>query len=477
VGRLQDRLSWWTAVVVVVTVITCPVGGDAATKLGALWLPEMADIGKEMVSLKPRCPLSHTIKSEYAITPSLFHTKPIAKRVLNHKRSVFDGFVRFATAQASGSVDTGGKPYNPHGNGDTVVITLANFDYLNTLMNWLHSIVAVGVENYLIVCLDEKLHLALTALGIPAFYDQELLFYIDDVFGANQRREAVQKQDSTTRGVALKRIRLGMLWCKRMLLIRTLLEAGLNVVQSDADAIVLRNPFSYLNQLPGDIVAQRGVFPIRVTHVLTGAAPCKKHDAICRQRHGAMCFGFIMYRSTPATLALIELAWPMLLATLDDQRGVQLTMINCFNFTWSNDGAGGSDWKDAAHAKHQASDIARTATEFGTAVEEIMPNTRLTITFLPFALFPRHCGEKHNSPEKAPDVFVAHCYAKKDGASKSNAARKQGLIFLKDDWRTYKRQDHHESTAAFLMRLGEHPALMHHPRALARNERKQAIVQ
>lgn len=198
-----------------------------------------------------------------------------------------------------------------------VVLTFAGDNYYNTVMNWLHSMSSVGVTNVVVFSIDAELHAKLQDIGVASYYSKDFLEHMDEVFLIAAQRKAVNEKpglrmNANFRRSALKQVMLGRLWCMRMVVIRTLLEAGLSVVQSDSDAVPLQNPFPLLARAPGDIVAQRGVFPQRVSEDWTGI----RHDKVgysSTSHHGTLCFGFIMYRSTPATLALIDLAWTLML--------------------------------------------------------------------------------------------------------------------------------------------------------------------
>ena len=377
----------------------------------------------------------------------------------------------------SGNIRTGGRGHlkdmvalaKKCAVNNTVVLTLADYRYTPTLMNWLHSMAAVGVTNIVVLGLDQSIQSQLLEMGVPSFFSQAFIDHAHDLFGVEAQREFVRdKVKERNKGNQMKRIRLGALWCMRMLVIRTLLEAGLSVVQSDADAVPLQNPFPLLARAPGDVVAQRGTFPRRVRTDWTGIAWSESGNGEDNKNlstvHSTLCFGFIMWRSTPATLALIDLSWSSLIYQYDDQKGVQYAIIGCFDFTWGNDGPLPNNRNGAAAAartKYQDVELARreatrTAIETGISTKPIIGNVRLKVSLLPTPLVPRHCGEEHGSPESKPDVVLTHCYAKKKGNAKQNTARKHGLAFLGRGWKDMKRFND-ESTAGFLQRLGAHP--------------------
>ena len=391
----------------------------------------------------PNCPQPQHDMTFPAHKPQRWRSKAISRTIRAGGRDQLKGMVALAKEHA---VD------------NKVVLTLADHRYRDTLINWLHSMASVGVRNVIVFAMDEEMHTQLLEMGVPSFFSQQFVDHSNHVFAVEEQRLFVhEKVKAKHKGHNLKRVRMGALWCMRMLVIRTLLESGLSVVQSDADAVPLQNPLPLLARAQGDVVAQRGIFPRRVSTSWTGVTDLNTPGS---EVHATLCFGFIMWKSTPATLALIDLAWAMLINQHDDQKGVQYAMIGCFSFTWGNDGtlagpanSAGAPYQDVSLARDETR---RGVIETGTSTQPIIGNHRLKVSLLPKALVPRHCGEQHGSPESKQDVVLTHCYAKKEAKAKEDNAKKFGVAFLGAEWREMARLKG-ESTVGFLQRLGVHP--------------------
>ena len=289
---------------------------------------------------------------------------------------------------------------------------------------------AVGISSYVILALDAEAHTRLKSLGVPAY----------DATGDLERASVLFNIPARMAKAKSKRqFRLGQVWAVRYMLIRAALGAGVQVLQSDVDAVLLRDPMPELAATAGDVVAQKGKFPRRQA-----------------QRWGAtLCFGFILYRPTVATLAWFDMALPLFYQLLDDQAAFQLALSRCTNLVWNGGGAkpaGIPQPGEHVSALLNITDSAATTTPMA-------PGGRpLTVALLAFLRAPRKCGEEFGFPEKGKGVFLLHCYATKSGSSKSKAAAKFGFSFLRPDW--LKQAPLPSETAdAFLRRLGAHPLL------------------
>ena len=384
--------------------------------------------------------------SKPGLKPGKWRSLQIAQRMRAAGREQLKEFIALSQNQA---VDS------------TVMLTMASDNYYASLMNWLHSMTSVGVTNIVVLAMDEALHNKLLGIGVASFYSKAFLEHVDVVFTQEQQRIKVKtkekmKTNAKFRRSALKQVALGRLWCMRMLVIRSLLEAGLHVVQSDADAVPFQNPFPLLKRAPGDIVAQRGVFPMRVSKDWTGVGGYVGEHAKYAHHHGTLCFGFIMYRSTPATLALIDLSWTLVTFMLDDQKGVQYAICGCFVFTWTHDGPGGAVARPYQDLDLDLDASSRSVIETATSTGTIVGNRPLKVSFLPQQLVPRHCGAEYGKPESQPDVVITHCYAKKEAKLKIKRANEFGVAFLGEHWKNMTRFEG-ETAVGYLQRLGSHP--------------------
>eukprot|EP01062_Namystynia_karyoxenos_P065887 TRINITY_DN59940_c0_g1_i1.p1 TRINITY_DN59940_c0_g1~~TRINITY_DN59940_c0_g1_i1.p1 ORF type:complete len:608 (+),score=159.04 TRINITY_DN59940_c0_g1_i1:110-1825(+) len=327
----------------------------------------------------------------------------------------------------------------------TVIVTFGSIKYTASLTNWLAFAVDRGVTNWAVVCLDLELgpwlqergancHAVLTAWKHGVWADPEYGRSCEGESGpaptlalcrraceydpaakckmvsydsAKQTCTRCTTTDSFGHEAAAlyrKRTR-DTLWFARWQLLVRLLNEGLDVLLSDADAIVLQNPkeavIAATSQDPGaDIVAQRGSFPDWVSAVW-GAA---------------LCMGFGMWRSTEATKRFAVYMHGVILNTGDDQVAVNVALQQL-----------GMQWSEGTVLYANS-----TATSYGRTSEGF------TVGLLPHSAFPRRCAGMDVSAFKPGGaVVVAHCFqSSKTGDAKKKEAQGHGLWMLKDDWET-----------------------------------------
>ena len=147
--------------------------------------------------------------------------------------------------------------------GKTVTLTFGTNEFLALLLNWACHTLSVGVHWFSLVAMDHKLHHAL--LHSPLRRHTLLLPRVR------------QNLTITKLNVIGERQRFGLF----------ALEAGYNVLHSDADAWWIRDPWSLL--AAGDIVAER----------IWG-----KPLSVVNYWGAAICTGFYFLRSTPAVILL-----------------------------------------------------------------------------------------------------------------------------------------------------------------------------
>jgi hypothetical protein len=287
--------------------------------------------------------------------------------------------------------------------------------------------VATGASAHvLIVAVDTEMHEFLDARGITHYFRHS-------------------DADIVTAGFNLSDSgRLAKIWAYRYAVLRALLVSGISVVQSDVDALFLRDPWQRIAGLEGDVVAQRGNFPFN----------------IAKTWGATLCFGFIVYRATPATIAWFDLSFPRFLGTPDDQVSFQRALDICSRVVWNN----GHTWPQSkdAHLLLKPRGVGKgdlNKVDYGVTEHPITAKgTRLRLVLLSFAEFPRRCGLEVGYPERQPGCLLAHCVAAKSGSSKVLDSRRRGLHFLKDGWED-ELPASGELTSAFVTRLGngEHP--------------------
>ena len=200
------------------------------------------------------------------------------------------------------------------------------------------------------------------------------------------------------------------------MLLRALLVAGITVLQSDVDALLMQNPLRALRDVAGDVVSQRGVFPARI-----------------KTSWGAtLCFGVILYRPTAGTLGWFDLSLPLFYIHGDDQSEFQRALDMCTKVVWNH----GCVWPEtgAEHRALKPLPFLTNRTDVGcTELPITAAGTRLQFTLLPTNQFPRKCGNNRDSQvAKDPAVVIAHCVTPKGkGGDKAKYNHKMNLTFLR----------------------------------------------
>ena len=172
---------------------------------------------------------------------------------------------------------------------------------------------------------------------------------------------------------------IGVVWRTRLKAAQRCLRAGKDVLVNDIDAVWVKDPRVYLDSIPADVdvIAQRGTHPAPVAQQIGATLVC----------------GFILFRSTNHTLALIDDVFRTHSGGFDDQ-----TVINNFIFR-----QGGRPLPADIHD-----------TFFNTKINRVQRDcSQPTVTlarrgfkaaFLSYSLFDRHFCNKGPSKE----VIVRH---------------------------------------------------------------------
>ena len=243
------------------------------------------------------------------------------------------------------------------------IIVFANYNYLPVLENWLAAMKKIEVENYLIISLDEELHLYLQKKHI----------------------------DSILRPCELD---LGKLWIHRIDVILELMEKGHDIIHSDADAIWLKDPLPYLNDLPQDMIFSQGtIWPPDV-----------------QEKWGfVLCCGFFLLRSNPKTLQFMRDLLKRVNEDKDDQVSCNRLLLEM-----------GADWNspdkpytiDFREKQFICSETVRYG-KYG----------KLTLALLPHKKFQRIF-------EKTDDVYIRHLISEKNSENIVDVLKNTGCWFV-----------------------------------------------
>ncbi len=116
------------------------------------------------------------------------------------------------------------------------MILLANGNsYKRVFLNWLVLANYHGIENYLIISLDEKTQRFCEAVGVPAHF-------FENIFGP---RVNLTRED---------------LWYNRVKIILRTLKLGVGVHIMDADVFMLINPYPFLHHELYDFESLGGMY-------------------------------------------------------------------------------------------------------------------------------------------------------------------------------------------------------------------------
>ena len=118
-----------------------------------------------------------------------------------------------------------------------IVLAFADKGYRDTALNWIASLEAVGVTNYVLVCLDAESHVFYQQVGVPSVRLPEPSACAD-ISAADASVTRISEQQ--------REVRLSIVWLRRIMIVSRLLNAGIDVVLSDVDAVWVSNALSFL---------------------------------------------------------------------------------------------------------------------------------------------------------------------------------------------------------------------------------------
>ncbi len=234
-----------------------------------------------------------------------------------------------------------------------ITVVICNFAYIETLKKWLETIKKVNVNNLFVVALD-----------------RETMDWC--------KSENIGTHHAPFKGSVKE------FWFFRTIIIRRLVDSGLNVLHTDIDAVWRANPYDYLLKIEADIVASQGTIHPK---------------DVCHSYKSVLCCGFILYRSTPET-RLFFLDYLRETTKQDDQFGLNSALKKSRLV-----------WDFAESAVENTYDF--NGMQFNTYSEIIYGTTctNLKVAMLPHALFQR-------LPDFSTRPYVAHLISDKNSSAK-----------------------------------------------------------
>ena len=261
---------------------------------------------------------------------------------------------------------------NHRADHDKVVVVFSDSRYKAVLLNWLIGMHRLGIQNYLVISLDEGIHGYLEEHGFPTFL-------------------------SPLEGD------LSKLWIMRMRIFQALCSAGLSFLHSDADAIWLKNPFpAFFDNSTHEIIASQGtIWPADVA----------------ADQGFVFCCGFFFVKSCQQTRELLDELAADVTVSGDDQ--VSLNRILKQKSI---------DWDTQLTRPYFMHYEDQTFTCYETVVTGETQDKLLSI-----ALLPHHLFQRLHMPGQ--DAFVKHLLSDKDCDSKLDMLQRTDCHFLAADWK------------------------------------------
>lgn len=275
---------------------------------------------------------------------------------------------------------------------DTIILTYASYGYRANLVNWIISLTRLEISNFAIVCLDKELDEFLSARNLPCY---QLWKYDGADFSTQSKGHSSSSRSKHSAKLSLNKVK--QLWAIRLGHLRRLLQAGINVIFSDTDAIWIRNPIKagVLSASTGDIVASRGQFPWTVSEAW-GAT---------------ICMGLAYFRSTAHVIKFVRRAELSSRRTGDDQ-----VSINMAIFDYAKGQAAGyrlSQPNGVGFTKYTKLSYVNDKTiAVGTF-------DRARVVLLPHNVVPRLCNMIKESEWRSV-VMIAHCHSKDGRIAKTH---------------------------------------------------------
>lgn len=321
--------------------------------------------------------------------PNILHGMPEELQTF-HDSDVCDLEVGWRSQNCYHDIITAAKTRH---RGGTIVIAITARGFYDIVINWVINMERLRIKNYIIVALDEDAHNFFLARGFP-------------IVMLSQTKKVNSKGD---------------IWIQRTFITYMILRAGLNVVVSDVDALLVKDPFEddrfqEIQKEKMDIVTTASNFP----NVRNGELPRECWENITphiQWRHEA-CMGWIIFRSSDKMVSFFSRFFlSHVVKFRDDQIG-----LNCVLRKNGGVWGEGKDWNEKQDSKM-----------------EVMKAGRLKILMLAATRFVRNCTEFAGDKSKrfglwgfeAKDVMMYHC----KGANKRGNAKNIGLWCLREDWK------------------------------------------
>lgn len=254
----------------------------------------------------------------------------------------------------------------------SVVVAYSNWAYRAMLLNWLIAIDRLEVRNLVLVALDEKIYDFLERRGF----------------------EPVScPTPNKLEDIRTTRVRIPA----------NLVRNGFSVVQSDIDAVWLRDPREeYFERSGSSLTISQGTYWPRPSYHAWGFV---------------LCTGLYAIESTPSTIDLMDRWLTDIEITGSDQKSLNRLLLSD-GVRWHRDRVTAREWR----FRH------RNMTTYEEVLSGDCAKAGLRIQLLPHSLFQR-------APVEHPSPYVVHYLRDLASLPETRALTEHGSRFLRSDWR------------------------------------------
>jgi hypothetical protein len=273
---------------------------------------------------------------------------------------------------------------------EEIVFTLISREYIETGLNWISAMRTLGMTNFLVIAGDEFTAKTLDDRKVPCVQAE-----IDDT---EFDPSFVSHDGFSAKGLAMIALKFPVS--------RFLLRHGFSVVFSDADAVWLQNPMSYLRGT--DIAFQRVAHhPSQISSLWSFSA----------------CTGFVYFRNSDKTISFLDRCIQAHQSFRCDQVAMNIALLEG-DPEWICDDA---DWKasaaDVGYGLDERLTLFTKLAQF--PIRGALKPDRLQILALPHDKFWRHLS----ITPSVPDMVICHPNSPKDDLEKMKIFDSMGVRF------------------------------------------------
>ena len=269
-----------------------------------------------------------------------------------------------------------------HWSSDLVIFTVLTQEYIKVGENWIVAIEKLDINNYIVLALDEETYSFCHIRKVPSILIKP---------------PVPLEYDSHTKSKSHSD-KYAFLLCVRLQVAIYILKLGFKALNSDADAVWLKNPLPYISGINSSVVFQPASFPKDV-----------------KMNYGfTCCMGFIQFSPEPGVESLLSKVNSNLIEHFSDsdQRAFNQTLADCYSISWE---------KQISKWEHTCIENGWNDPIHGKCIK-----SGLTFTALPHSLFQRH----NTTVDNVKHAIICHPNSPKEQEAKFEVFNELGLNFL-----------------------------------------------